>query len=47
MNIAQDNKCELCETHSETLEHLFLDCEISKDYLNQLFIIIKTKTRDH
>ena len=45
MNIAQDDKCGLCETHSETLEHLFLDCEISKDFLNQLFIIIKTKTK--
>ena len=40
MKIAQNNICIHCNRKIETLEHIFLDCSVSKRFKNELDLFI-------
>ena len=45
MKITDNPRCRLCNTANETIEHMFLTCEIPKDLWSQIFAWIMTNTR--
>ena len=45
MKITDNPRCRLCNTANETIEHLFLTCEISKELWSKIFAWIMTNTR--
>lgn len=43
MNIVDNDKCSFCKDHTETLTHLFYDCEVTKHFWHNLSNHIKRK----
>ena len=37
MNIKEHDTCKFCDTHRETIEHLFWDCNVVTDFWNELY----------
>ena len=45
VGISVSNQCRLCQNATETIIHLFYDCEISKQFWNEIKVYIFQKTR--
>ena len=36
MKIANEDKCSLCEEYTETLEHVYINCKFSRQFVKSL-----------